>query len=63
MLKPVTDAKGHMQALRAPRPGELFSNKNLANTFRLLAQKGKSGFYEGTVAEELVKVVQEKGDI
>ena len=61
MLKPVTDAKGHKQAPRAPRPGELFSNKYLANTFRLLAQRGKPGFYEGTVAEELVKVVQKKG--
>lgn len=46
---------------RAPRPGELFYNPTLANTFRLLAKHGKAGFYEGSVAEALVKVVQDLG--
>ena len=46
---------------RAPRTGELFYNPCLANTFRLLAKKGKAGFYDGPVAEALVKVVQDLG--
>ena len=46
---------------RAPLPGEVFTNPTLANTFRLLAKHGKRGFYEGTVAEALVKVVQDLG--
>ena len=46
---------------RAPRPGELFYNPTLANTFRLLAKYGKSGFYEGSVAEALIKVTQDLG--
>ena len=46
---------------RAPRPGELFYNSTLANTFRLLANKGKKGFYSGPVAESLVKAVQDRG--
>ena len=46
---------------RAPRPGELFCNRTLANTFRLLAKNGKAGFYEGPVAEALIQVVQELG--
>ena len=46
---------------RAPRPGELFFNPTLANTFRLLADEGKKGFYSGCVAESLVKVVQDLG--
>ena len=46
---------------RAPRPGELFHNPNLAKTFRLLARNGKAGFYEGPVAEALVKVVHDLG--
>ena len=37
------------------------SNPKLANTFRLLAKQGKPGFYQGTVAKELVKVVQNLG--
>lgn len=46
---------------RAPLPGELFQNPNLANTFRLLAQHGKKGFYEGPVANALIQVVQDLG--
>jgi gamma-glutamyltranspeptidase/glutathione hydrolase len=36
-------------------------NPTLANTFRLLAKQGKKGFYEGSVADALVKVVQDLG--
>ena len=58
MLK--TDSKAP-DGKRAPRPGEMFYNPTLANTFRLLAKKGKAGFYEGSVAEALVTVVQDLG--
>ena len=36
-------------------------NPTLANTFKLVAKHGKAGFYTGTVAEELIKVVQDLG--
>lgn len=36
-------------------------NPTLANTFRLVAKHGKAGFYSGSVAEALVKVVQDRG--
>ncbi|KAB2570349.1 putative gamma-glutamyltransferase YwrD [Lasiodiplodia theobromae] len=58
MLKKDPQAK---DGCRAPRPGEIFKNPTLANTFRLLGQHGKKGFYEGPVAEALVKVVQDLG--
>ncbi len=58
MLK--TDPKAR-DGKRAPEPGELFKNPTLANTFRLLAKHGKKGFYQGEVAEALVKVVQDLG--
>lgn len=58
MLKNDSKAK---DGVRAPRPGELFSNSTLANTFRLLAKHGKKGFYDGHVAEALVQVVQDLG--
>lgn len=58
MLKDDSEAK---DGVRAPRPGELFSNPTLANTFRLLAKDGIKGFYEGHVAEALIKVVQDLG--
>ncbi|KAL9098580.1 MAG: hypothetical protein Q9163_005789 [Psora crenata] len=58
MLKTDRDAP---DGKRAPRPGELFQNPTLANTFRLLAKHGKAGFYLGEVAEAVVKVVQDLG--
>lgn len=58
MLKPDPSAK---DGCRAPMPGELMWNRNLANTFRLLARHGRKGFYEGPVADAYVKVVQDLG--
>ncbi|KAK4452599.1 gamma-glutamyltranspeptidase [Podospora aff. communis PSN243] len=46
---------------RAPRPGELYNNPLLATTFRRLAESGKAGFYEGPVAESIVRVVKDLG--
>jgi gamma-glutamyltranspeptidase/glutathione hydrolase len=46
---------------RAPRVGEIMKNKNLARTFRELAKNGKPGFYEGRIAEEIVKVLADLG--
>lgn len=46
---------------RAPLPGEIFQSQTLAKTFRLLAKHGKKGFYEGPVANALIKVVQGLG--
>lgn len=57
-MKSDTNAK---DGKRAPLPGEIFQNPNLAQTFRLLAKHGKKGFYEGPVANALVEVVQSLG--
>ena len=58
MLKADPSAKN---GVRAPAAGELFSNPTLAETFRTLGDKGKKGFYEGRVAEEIVSIVQDLG--
>lgn len=58
MLKQDPSAK---DGCRAPRTGEIKKNPTLANTFRLLAKHGKAGFYTGSVADSLIKIVQEKG--
>ncbi|KAI9887164.1 MAG: hypothetical protein M1823_000991 [Watsoniomyces obsoletus] len=58
LLKPDSRAK---DGVRAPRPGELIKNKELATTFKLLAMSGKKGFYSGVVAESIIKVVQDAG--
>ncbi|KAI0544905.1 gamma-glutamyltranspeptidase [Xylaria curta] len=58
MLKKDPSALG---GVRAPRAGEIMRNPTLAQTFRALAAEGKAGFYQGRIAEELVKVVQDLG--
>jgi gamma-glutamyltranspeptidase / glutathione hydrolase len=46
---------------RAPGPGEIMKNPNLATTFRNLAEKGKKEFYTGRIAEEIVRVCKDRG--
>jgi gamma-glutamyltranspeptidase/glutathione hydrolase len=46
-----------------PREGEVFRNPTLANTFKELVTKGKSGFYEGRIAEEIVNSVRALGGL
>ncbi|KAK4969298.1 hypothetical protein LTR66_011695, partial [Elasticomyces elasticus] len=58
MLKADPDAQ---DGCRAPKPGEIMKNPTLANTFRLVGKHGKAGFYSGSVAEALVKVVSDLG--
>jgi gamma-glutamyltranspeptidase/glutathione hydrolase len=46
---------------RAPKAGEIFHNKGLAKTFKLVAEQGAQGFYQGSVAEAIVAVIKEAG--
>ena len=45
----------------APHPGQVFVNPGLAKTFSLLANNGKSAFYQGEIADEIVKVIAQTG--
>ncbi len=38
---------------RAPREGEIFRNADLANTYSLLAEKGRDAYYHGEIAEKI----------
>lgn len=58
MLKKDPSAK---DGVRSPLPGEMMTNPTLAQTFRTLAKEGKKGFYEGRIAEAIVKVVKALG--
>jgi gamma-glutamyltranspeptidase/glutathione hydrolase len=46
---------------RGPNPGEIFRNPNLARTFETVASRGPSAFYQGEIAEAIVRVIQEAG--
>src|SRR5690349_2321620 len=46
---------------RGPNAGEIFRNPNLARTFELVAGGGRSAFYEGEIAEAIVRVIEKAG--
>lgn len=43
------------------KPGELWQQKDLAKTLRIIASEGKDGFYKGPVADMIVQSVQAGG--
>jgi gamma-glutamyltranspeptidase/glutathione hydrolase len=47
--------------VRAPKAGDIIKLPNLARTFRTLGTEGKKGFYSGRIAEEIVRVVGDRG--
>ncbi len=46
---------------RAPRPGEPFRNPSLARTLRAIAHEGVDAFYEGEIAQALVRESERLG--
>ncbi len=46
---------------KVPGEGDIFRNPNLANTYRIIADKGRDGFYTGGLAERIVAAVREHG--
>ncbi|KAJ2506504.1 hypothetical protein GGI11_006645 [Coemansia sp. RSA 2049] len=48
---------------KGPEVGQLFRNPTLAHTLRLVAKHGKSGFYEGSVADAIVNSVRRCGGV
>jgi gamma-glutamyltranspeptidase/glutathione hydrolase len=47
-----------------PRPeGDILVQKDLGGTLRLIAEKGRAGFYEGVVAEAIVRDVNKHGGV
>ncbi len=48
---------------KAPKPGEIFKNPGLAKVFRILAEGGKGAYYQGEIAEAIVKVIADAGGV
>ncbi|HET8670651.1 MAG TPA: gamma-glutamyltransferase [Candidatus Saccharimonadales bacterium] len=46
---------------RAPRPGEIFRQPNLARTLRTLALGGRDAFYKGEIARAIVDYCEKNG--
>ena len=48
---------------RAPRPGEVFKNPNLARSYRAIAEGGRDAFYKGAITQEIVAYSQKNGGL
>ncbi|XP_033117889.1 glutathione hydrolase-like YwrD proenzyme isoform X2 [Anneissia japonica] len=48
---------------KPPKAGQIMKMPFLAQTFKEISNKGKSGFYEGRIAEAIVSVVRENGGL
>jgi gamma-glutamyltranspeptidase/glutathione hydrolase len=46
---------------RAPKEGEIFRNPALAKTLRQIAEKGRDAYYNGPIADEIVRYSQVNG--
>jgi len=56
-------AKTYLPEGRAPRPGEVFYNPNLARSYELIAERGRDGFYKGAIAEQIVTWGHDNGAV
>src|ERR1700722_20681568 len=46
---------------RAPKIGEIFRNRDLAGSLKLVATHGRDGFYKGPTAQALIREAKEDG--
>jgi len=60
-LKQALNGHELLMAGCGPRPGQVFKNMGLAKSFRLLAEYGRDEFYQGSIAQAIVKVITQSG--
>ncbi len=58
--EPSAAATWLVEGARAPKVGEVFVNKDLANTLKKLAKNGRDEFYKGSIAEAIVEYSDSK---
>lgn len=46
---------------KAPKEGDFIDNKPLANALKLIAKNGKQAFYNGPIADSILKVTNKRG--
>ncbi|MDX1672382.1 MAG: gamma-glutamyltransferase [Balneolaceae bacterium] len=46
---------------RGPEEGEIIKRPTLANTYRIIAEKGRDAFYEGEIADRIDEFMRENG--
>lgn len=59
---PIT-ANTYLRAGRAPEPGDIFVQPDLAKTFKKIAERGRDVFYRGEIAEAIVACSRENNGL
>jgi len=54
-------AKTYLPDGRAPKEGQIFRNRNLANSYRAIASGGRDAFYRGDIAQRIVAFSEAHG--
>lgn len=58
-----SSAKTYLIDGKTPRPGQVFRNKDLANTYKRIARDGIDAFYKGELGEAIVDFSQKNGGL
>ena len=63
LLAHTSASKGYLIDGAPPRPGQVFQNKDLAQTFRKIVRDGIESFYEGEICETIVNFSQQNNGL
>jgi gamma-glutamyltranspeptidase/glutathione hydrolase len=63
LAKHAETARTYLPKGRAPRPGELFYQPDLARSLRLIAEGGPDAFYRGPIADAIVRTMEQMNGV
>jgi gamma-glutamyltranspeptidase/glutathione hydrolase len=63
LLSTESAAKTYLINGKAPRPGQIFSNNDLARTYKTIAREGMGAFYEGEICDAIVEFSNRNGGL
>ncbi|MBW2077508.1 MAG: gamma-glutamyltransferase [Deltaproteobacteria bacterium] len=63
LLSHESSAKTYLIGGKAPRPGQVFGNKDLANTYKSIARDGTDAFYKGEICEAILDFSRKNGGL
>jgi gamma-glutamyltranspeptidase/glutathione hydrolase len=55
------DTESYLPGGEAPKAGQIFRQKDLAQTWRRIGKEGRSGFYGGEIRERILETLQKAG--
>ncbi|MEA3358018.1 MAG: gamma-glutamyltransferase [Thermodesulfobacteriota bacterium] len=63
LLSHASASKSYLIDGTAPKPGQVFKNKDLAQTYRKIAREGIETFYEGEISKAIVDFSRQNGGL